>query len=79
MLVAGWSGDRIPVGARFPTPAQTGTGTHPALYSGYKVFFREVKWPAHGVDHPHLSNTEVKERLELYLCSPSVPLWPVVG
>ena len=26
-LRAGWSGDRIPVGARFSTPVQTGPGT----------------------------------------------------
>jgi len=29
-LWAGGSGDRIPVGARFSTPVQTGPGAHPA-------------------------------------------------
>jgi len=29
-LRAGWSGDRIPVGARFSAPVQTGPGAHPA-------------------------------------------------
>ena len=29
-LLAGWSGDRIPVGARFSAPVQTGPGAHPA-------------------------------------------------
>jgi len=32
-----------------------------------------------GVDHPPPSSTEVKERIELYLYSPSGPLWPVPG
>ena len=29
-LRAGWSGDRIPVMARFSAPVQTGAGVHPA-------------------------------------------------
>jgi len=29
-LRAGWLGDRIPVGARFSVPVQTGPGAHPA-------------------------------------------------
>jgi hypothetical protein len=41
--------------------------------------FLGVKWPRHGVDHPPPSSTEVKERLELYLYSPSGPSWPVLG
>ena len=30
------------------------------------------------VDHPPSSSAEVKERAELYLCSPSVPSWQVI-
>jgi ribonuclease HI len=41
--------------------------------------FPGVKWPGRGVDHPLPSSTEVKERVELYLCSPSGPSWPVLG
>jgi hypothetical protein len=32
-LQAGRSGDRIPVGARFSAPVQTGPGAHPASYT----------------------------------------------
>ena len=32
-----------------------------------------------GVDHPPLSTAEVKDRVELYLYSPSGPSWPVLG
>jgi hypothetical protein len=32
-----------------------------------------------GVDHPYPSSARVKERVELYLYSPSGPSWPVLG
>jgi len=48
------------------------------LYNGYRVFLR-IKRPGHGVDHPPLSSTKVKERVELYLYSPFGPSWPVLG
>jgi len=38
-----------------------------------------IKRPGRGVDHPPPSSGEVQERVELYLCSPSGPSWPVVG
>ena len=38
-----------------------------------------VKRPGRGVHHPPPSNAEVKQRTELYFCSPSRPLWSVVG
>jgi hypothetical protein len=41
--------------------------------------FPGIKRPRRGVDHPHSSGAEVKERVELYLYSPSGPSWPVLG
>jgi hypothetical protein len=37
-----------------------------------------VKRPGRGIDHPPPSSAEVKERVELYLYSPSGPSWPVL-
>jgi len=37
--------------------------------------FSGVKRPGRGVDHPPPSIAEVKERVELYLYSPSGPSW----
>jgi len=34
--------------------------------------FPGIKWPGAGTDHPTPPNAEVKERVELYLYSPSV-------
>jgi len=36
-------------------------------------------WPECGVDHPLPSSGEAKERVELYVYSPSGPSWPVLG
>jgi hypothetical protein len=41
--------------------------------------FPGVKRPGRGVVHPPTSSAEVKERVELYLYSPSGPSWPVLG
>jgi hypothetical protein len=41
--------------------------------------FPEVKRPGPGFDHPHPSRAEDKERVELYLYSPSGPSWSVLG
>ena len=49
------------------------------LYSGYRVSFPGVKRPGRGVDHPPPSSAEVKERVQLYLYSPSGPSWPFLG
>jgi hypothetical protein len=54
-------------------------GPSSLLYNGYRVSFPGVKWPGRGIDHPPPSSSEVKERVELYLYSPSGPSWPVLG
>jgi len=49
------------------------------LYNGYCFSFPGVKRPGRGIDHPPPSSAEVKERVELYLYSSSVPSWPILG
>jgi hypothetical protein len=78
-LRAGRSRDRIPVGARFSSPVQTGSEAHPASYIMGTGSFPGVKRPGYGVGHPFPSSAEVKERVELYLYSPTGPSWPVRG
>ena len=52
-LRAGRSGNRIPVGARFSAPVQTGPGAHPASCAkGIGSLYRAVKRPGRGVEHP---------------------------
>ena len=46
------SGIRIPVGARFSAPVQTGPGAHPASCTMGTGSFPGVKRPGHGVGHP---------------------------
>ena len=79
LLRAGRSGHRIPVGARFSAPVQTGRGAHPASCKMATGSFPGVKRPGRGVDHPPPTSAEVKERAEIYLYSPSGPSWLVLG
>jgi hypothetical protein len=78
-LGAGGLGDRIPVGERFSSTVQTGPGAHPASYTMGTRSFQGVKISWRGVDHPPPFRAEVKERVELYIYSPSGPPWPVLG
>jgi len=41
--------------------------------------FPGVKRPGRGFDHPPPSSAEVKDRVELYVYSLSVPSWRVLG
>ena len=63
-------------GVRFFAPVQTGPGAHPASYT--MGSFPGVKWPGRGVVHPLPYSTEAKERVELYIYPPLLPLWPVL-
>jgi hypothetical protein len=78
-LRAGRSGDRIPVGARFSAPVQTGSEAHQASYTKETRSLPVVKRPELGVDQPPPSSAEVKERVKLFLHSPSGPSWAVLG
>jgi hypothetical protein len=66
-------------GARFLAPVQTSSEVHPASYTMGTVSFPGVKRPGRAVDHPTPSRAEVKENVQLYLCCPSGPSWPVPG
>ena len=62
LLRAGRFRDRIPLRARFTTPAQKGPGVHPASYTMGTVSFPGVKRQGRGVDSPpHLSPRLKKE------------------
>ena len=59
---------------------ETGPGAHTASYTmGTASLCSGVKRPGRGVDHLPPSSAAVKERIELYICSPSGPSWPVIG
>jgi hypothetical protein len=49
------------------------------FYNGYRVSFHGVRLPGRGVDHPPSFSAEVKERVQLYIYSPSGPSRPVTG
>ena len=49
---------------------------HPVQW--VSALFPGVKRPGRGVDHAPLSSVEVKERVELYIYSPSGSSWPVL-
>jgi len=69
-------------GVRLSAPVQTGPGAHSASYTMGTGSFPGVKRPGRGVDYPPSSRAEVqgrvglssrvevKERVELYVCSP---------
>jgi len=66
-------------GDNFRTRPDRPWGPNSLLYNGYRVPFAGVEPPGRGVDHPPPSSAEAKERVELYLYSPSGPSCPVLG
>jgi hypothetical protein len=80
-LATGWTirGSNPERGEIFRTRPARPWGPPSLLYNGYQVSFPGVKRPGRGVDHPPPSRAEVKERVELYLYSPSGPSWSVLG
>jgi hypothetical protein len=67
------------MGARFSAPSRPALGPTQPPIQWVPGHSRRVKRPGRGVDHPPPSSAEVKERVELYLYSPSGPSWPVLG
>jgi len=65
-------------GEIFPTHPNQSEGLHNLLCNEYKVSFTGVKQLGCGIKHPTLRGVEVRERVELYLYSPSRPSWPVL-
>jgi hypothetical protein len=66
--IESWWGGEI-----FRTRPERPWGPPSLLYNGYHVFPGAWRCP------PTPSGAEVKERVELYLYSPSGPSWPVLG
>jgi hypothetical protein len=84
-LATRWTvgGSNLGGGQIFRTPPNRPWGPPSFLYNGYRVSFpgggRGVKWPWRGANDPLTSSAEVKERVELYIFSPSGRSWPLLG
>jgi len=63
-------------GRDFPHPSRP---TLCLLYNGYRFSFPGVKRLGRGFNHPLPSSAEVKESVDLYLCSSFGPSWYVTG
>ena len=67
-------------GEIFSTRPDRPWGPPSLLYNGYRVFPRgKAAWAWRWPLTPLLSSAEVEGRVELYICSPSGPSWPVLG
>jgi len=73
-----WPGIESWQGARNSAPVQTGPGAHRfSCKRGNTSVSQRVNQLGSGTDYQHLHTVDVKERVELYLCSPTKPLWHV--
>ena len=61
-LRVGRSGDRVPVGATFSAPIQTGSEAHPASCTMGTGSFSGARPPGRGADHPPPSTAEVHRK-----------------
>jgi hypothetical protein len=68
-----------PHGDEVSESIQTEPEAHSDSYAVSNGYFPAAERPESGVDHPPLSSTEAKERVELYICSPSRTSRPVSG
>ena len=66
-------------GQNFPHPSSPALEPIQPPIKWVPVFPGFKERPERDVDHPPASSDEVKERVELYLYSPSRPSWPVLG
>ena len=66
-------------GRNFPHPPRPALGRTQPPIQWLPDLFPGVKRPEPGFNHPPPSSTEVKERVELYLYSPSGLSYPVLG
>ena len=62
-------------GEIFSTRPDRPWGPPSHLHNGYRVSFLGVQRSGWDVGYPPPSNAEVKERVELHVCSPSEPSW----
>jgi hypothetical protein len=76
----GWTirGSNTCRGRDFPHTSRPAPGAHPATCTMGTESFPGVKRPGRWADHPPASSAEVEGRVELYICSPSGPSWPVI-
>ena len=66
-------------GRDFPHPSRPVLGPTQPPVQWVPGLSPEVKRPGRGADHPPPSSAEVEGRVELHICSPSGPPWPVLG
>ena len=77
---AGRFGDRIPVENRFSARVPPRYGAHPTSCTMGTCFRSpETERRGRGFDYPPAYNSEVKERVQVYMFRPSGPSWLLIG